>query len=424
MGNLIEPRMLGFVPTSADLSVFSVASKTNAEYKIFDSDGKLYTPDGGVVSTRLDALEAGIPPIDDARIVVLEDANVVDKADIATLQGEMVTAQGDITAVEGDVTTLQADVGQAQTDITNLQGDMTTAQGDIVALQAVDMSALTNHIANSSNPHTVTAAQAGADATGTAAAAIVTHVAVADPHAQYLKEVPTTVEVGALPMPDANNYFATNTLGEQMQEAGAHIASTANPHSTTKAHVGLGNVNNESKSTMFDSPTFTGVPLAPTADVSTDTTQIATTAFVKDAIAGISAGSTVKLVDPDNANNYAVMGLLYDEGTDHAYGIKLYDPVSGYVGGLSYYFGGLGIVDASGTSRFVITEDHGFQISGHDGNILVGQSATEFNAKVGSTYVVHGGADSYLKTTATAVHSIGVDTTGPYYIKNSVKTYF
>jgi len=47
------------------------------------------------------------------------------------------------------------------------------------------------------------------------------------------------------------------------------------------AMVGLGNVTNESKATMFTNPTFTGIPAAPTAATSTDTTQIATTAFVQ-----------------------------------------------------------------------------------------------------------------------------------------------
>ena len=50
---------------------------------------------------------------------------------------------------------------------------------------------------------------------------------------------------------------------------------------TTAGDVGLGNVTNESKSTMFTNAALTGTPTAPTADVSDDTTQIATTAFVK-----------------------------------------------------------------------------------------------------------------------------------------------
>ena len=47
------------------------------------------------------------------------------------------------------------------------------------------------------------------------------------------------------------------------------------------ADVGLGNVTNESKATMFTSPGLTGTPTAPTAATATNTTQIATTAFVK-----------------------------------------------------------------------------------------------------------------------------------------------
>lgn len=45
--------------------------------------------------------------------------------------------------------------------------------------------------------------------------------------------------------------------------------------------VGLGNVANETKATMFTSPAFTGTPTAPTAATTTNNTQIATTAYVK-----------------------------------------------------------------------------------------------------------------------------------------------
>jgi hypothetical protein len=48
----------------------------------------------------------------------------------------------------------------------------------------------------------------------------------------------------------------------------------------TASMVGLGNVTNESKTTMFTDAALTGTPTAPTAAESTNTTQIATTAFV------------------------------------------------------------------------------------------------------------------------------------------------
>ncbi|MGO4345547.1 hypothetical protein AB4Z45_08655 [Paenibacillus sp. MCAF9] len=49
----------------------------------------------------------------------------------------------------------------------------------------------------------------------------------------------------------------------------------------TSADVGLGNVTNESKATMLTSAALTGVPTAPTAATATNSTQIATTAYVK-----------------------------------------------------------------------------------------------------------------------------------------------
>ncbi|MDP9676284.1 hypothetical protein J2W97_002279 [Paenibacillus jamilae] len=49
----------------------------------------------------------------------------------------------------------------------------------------------------------------------------------------------------------------------------------------TKADVGLSNVTNESKATMFTSPALTGTPTAPTAAAATNNTQLATTEFVK-----------------------------------------------------------------------------------------------------------------------------------------------
>ena len=56
---------------------------------------------------------------------------------------------------------------------------------------AVDMATqaeLDAHANSTSNPHAVTAAQAGADPAGTAVAALVAHEAAADPHTQYAKE--------------------------------------------------------------------------------------------------------------------------------------------------------------------------------------------------------------------------------------------
>ena len=70
--------------------------------------------------------------------------------------------------------------------------------------------------------------------------------------------------------------FAT---GDNFDQDGTFASLRA--QGTTAGDVGLGNVTNESKSTMFTNAALTGTPTAPTADVADDTTQIATTAFVK-----------------------------------------------------------------------------------------------------------------------------------------------
>jgi len=59
----------------------------------------------------------------------------------------------------------------------------------------------------------------------------------------------------------------------------------------TATMVGLGNVTNESKATMFTSPDFTGTPTAPTAASNTNSTQIATTAYVQQELTDLIGGA-------------------------------------------------------------------------------------------------------------------------------------
>ncbi|BCM89024.1 hypothetical protein IAD21_00867 [Abditibacteriota bacterium] len=86
----------------------------------------------------------------------------------------------------------------------------------------------------------------------------------------------------------------------------AHTGNTSNPHSVTKAQVGLGNADNTSDANKpvstatltalnlkapLASPALTGTPTAPTAALGTNTTQIATMAAVKAAIDALVAGA-------------------------------------------------------------------------------------------------------------------------------------
>ena len=64
-----------------------------------------------------------------------------------------------------------------------------------------------------------------------------------------------------------------------------------------KADVGLGLVDNTSDLSKLSNPILTGVPIAPTAALGTNTTQIATTAFVlaNSSSSGISAADALAL---------------------------------------------------------------------------------------------------------------------------------
>lgn len=76
----------------------------------------------------------------------------------------------------------------------------------------------------------------------------------------------------------------------------------------TAENIGLGNVANESKETMFASPAFTGTPTAPTAAAGTNTTQVATTAFVKGAI------DALDYTDPNYAAGKYVSKVTQTDG--------------------------------------------------------------------------------------------------------------
>lgn len=99
-------------------------------------------------------------------------------------------------------------------------------------------------------------------------------------------DVESAVEVGILDK--IISYFPV------IEDSRTHMSNEENPHHVTASQVGLGNVTNESKATMFTSPVFTGAPTAPTPLAGTNTEQIATTSFVQTAVSnGIAASDAL-----------------------------------------------------------------------------------------------------------------------------------
>lgn len=76
----------------------------------------------------------------------------------------------------------------------------------------------------------------------------------------------------------------------------AHIDAKNNPHAVTKAHVGLAKVENKTVAEILTNAALTGTPTAPTPTSNDDSTKIATTEFVKDAVAAGVVGVTNALV--------------------------------------------------------------------------------------------------------------------------------
>lgn len=87
---------------------------------------------------------------------------------------------------------------------------------------------------------------------------------------------------------NATNYMASLTLGSALPVASGGTGVTTS--------TGTGN------NVLSASPTLTGTPLAPTASPGTNTTQIATTAFVA------AATGTLGTMSTQNANNVAITG--------------------------------------------------------------------------------------------------------------------
>jgi hypothetical protein len=106
----------------------------------------------------------------------------------------------------------------------------------------------------------------------------------------YMATVGNIIAGGNLVAASGNASVSTTT-GALVVRGGAGISGNLNVGGSinvngtvtgiTASMVGLGNVTNESKATILTNAALTGIPTAPTAATGTNTTQLATTAFVQ-----------------------------------------------------------------------------------------------------------------------------------------------
>lgn len=140
---------------------------------------------------------------------------------------------------------------------------------------------LSAHKNDKANPHATTKAQVGLGNV---------------PNVSTNNQIPTFTESATLSALTSGETLTImlGKISKSISSLISHLGNLTNPHKVTKSQVGLGNVTNESKATMFSSPTFTGTPTTPTADEDNSSKQIANTEFVNRAIAnGIAASDAM-----------------------------------------------------------------------------------------------------------------------------------
>lgn len=271
------------------------------DYWINRTNGDVYQKVSGTYTLQFNIKGPQGDPGEDANTAVVEAALAAHIAD---------------TANPHSVTKVQ--VGLSNVDNTSdLAKPISTATQTALDLKAT-VSDLTAHTGNVSNPHSVTKAQVGlgsVDNTSDLAKPISTATQAAlDLKAPLASPGFTGVPTVPTAAPGTNTTQAASTafvLAAIIASGGGDMVAANNLSELTdfaqaRINLSLGNVDNTSDlnkpistatQTAIDlkaplaSPTFTGTPAAPTAAPGTNTTQLATTAFVTTAIAGLGGGT-------------------------------------------------------------------------------------------------------------------------------------
>ena len=238
----------------------------------------------------------------DARIDVLE-ADPTTKTYVDTA---IATAQADVDQNEADadaaIAAVQADVDQNESDadaaIAALQADVDQNEADSDAAEAAIVDGTTNFTGFTLQGTAVTTTGAELNFVDGVTSNIQTQ----------LNAIQADVDQNEA---DADSGIAALQADVDQNEADADAAIAA-----VQADVDQNEADADAAIALkadIASPTFTGTPAAPTASAGTDTTQIATTAFVTAAVAALDAGALRTLLGIVSAANDGASGLAQGE---------------------------------------------------------------------------------------------------------------
>jgi hypothetical protein len=199
------------------------------------------------------------------------------ESDVVTLQSSAATGASDITALEtltashtGSITSLESDVTEAKTDITALESTSATLVSDVSGLETLT----TSHSGSIATLESdVTTAKSDIDTLqgdlDTAEATLATTTSNFNSHDAKTTTVHGIADTAALATKTYADTAGTNAIASANTYADSVVASKA----------------------PLASPALTGTPTAPTASAGTNTTQIATTAFVKSEVDAVIAAA-------------------------------------------------------------------------------------------------------------------------------------
>lgn len=237
----------------------------------------------GLREDELRGAAGNVPPL---TISDIGNAGFLDIAADATQLGDLVVAmseQGFVYSATNPVTSVGEESAAA------IQHDALLGVGTNTHVQ------IDTHLVNTSNPHLVTATQAGADPAGTALAAVASHESAGDPHPQYLTLADGNVAYALISQGVTNGNSHNHDGGD-----GAQIN-----------HTSLGNVGTTTH-TQID--TFIGTKAAASGLASLDTTsrvvQAANTVFDGTAARSASPTAGANIVPVAGAGGTIAVGFI------------------------------------------------------------------------------------------------------------------
>ena len=231
------------------------------------------------------------------------DANWKEISATAAISAAIATHEADTTSVHGI----------ANTALLATTANVATAQSAAEATAAADATskvAAEAALRVSGDSASVATAQSAAEAT--AASALAAHSSdTTDIHGIANTALLATTANVATAKGEAIADAATASASAISAAVSAHSSDTTDIHGITDTSVLVTlNGNQTLTAKTLTSPTMTGTPVAPTASAGTDTTQIATTAFVQDAIE-IVVGAA-----PDALNTLAEIATSLNNNAD------------------------------------------------------------------------------------------------------------